>query len=429
MKLVYYAHSYRPDDAEVVRHFADLLTLGGLTVSLDPPSDELNAAKPMRHLRFNDAVVAVLTKREDGPSKYILFEIMLGIRAKKPVLVFVEDGLTDQCVPHGVLQRRFSRRSLLREIKVHRHAIAVLNTYLPKNPPPPYQIGVPRKNCLFVGYPGTDDSVAQAIRAQLEELDYTVHSLNSNAADSLVDDVYYDRILNAEFALIMMDKNHRESQFVIGTLSGHIVPSIAFTSDEAYIYSDKVPREYQPIYISNSDPWIVKASVKHQVSIYLKDYLDLEDTKRVDEYAKRLHSQWRPQGLHSVTNIQEMNVENSVTNNIANNGSVGTMATGLDVRVVNNQTEGAGDLFLKHVNYLDLANELDALRKEIQTKASTPDQLDAVSSVMRAEIEARASRGSELMQMLSKGGKWALDTAVNLGLKLAENAIIASLRG
>jgi len=68
MSLIYYAHSYRHPDAPVVEFFSDFMRSEGLIASLDPPSDQLNSAKPERHLRSTDGMIAVLTAREGGVS-------------------------------------------------------------------------------------------------------------------------------------------------------------------------------------------------------------------------------------------------------------------------------------------------------------------------------------------------------------------------
>jgi hypothetical protein len=101
MNLVYYAHSYRKPDAPVIEFFSELMRSEQLIASLDPPSDRLNSAKPERHLKATDGMVAVLTAREGGVSPYILYEISLCLRANKPLLIFVEDTL-----PSGLISSR-----------------------------------------------------------------------------------------------------------------------------------------------------------------------------------------------------------------------------------------------------------------------------------------------------------------------------------
>ena len=121
MNLVYFSHSYRKEDTDSVRYFARLMRSEGFLPSLDPPSKSVNTSKLERHLRSSDGLVAVLNWRKEGVSKYILFEIGLCIRARKPLLVFVEDNLPDDIIPAGILQRRFSRQSYLRQIREHKH--------------------------------------------------------------------------------------------------------------------------------------------------------------------------------------------------------------------------------------------------------------------------------------------------------------------
>jgi hypothetical protein len=121
MNIVYFSHSYRKEDAQIVKYFGRLMRSENLIPSLDPPSESVNAAKLERHLNSSDGMVAVITKREGGVSPHILFEIVLCLRARKPVIVFVEDELSDKLVPARILQRRFSRRSYLRQVRQHRH--------------------------------------------------------------------------------------------------------------------------------------------------------------------------------------------------------------------------------------------------------------------------------------------------------------------
>ena len=63
MNLVYFSHSYRKEDAAIVRYFGRLLRSENLLPSLDPPSETVNAAKLERHLNSSDGMVAVLTER------------------------------------------------------------------------------------------------------------------------------------------------------------------------------------------------------------------------------------------------------------------------------------------------------------------------------------------------------------------------------
>jgi hypothetical protein len=75
----------------------------GMVVNFDPPSKGLNSSKLERNLLVSDGMVAVLTWRANGPSQYILYEIGLALRARKPLLVFLDDRLPDGIIPPRVL--------------------------------------------------------------------------------------------------------------------------------------------------------------------------------------------------------------------------------------------------------------------------------------------------------------------------------------
>src|SRR5262245_53109630 len=140
-----------------------------LTPSLDPQSDRLNTAKPERHLRSTDAMVVVLPQRDPAPSEYIRWEIALALRARRPQLVFVEDTLADDLVPQGILQRRFSRRRLLREVRDHRAALRTLKSYIGTDPPPTYHPISLRRSCAIIGGNRLGGAAMKALVEHLDE--------------------------------------------------------------------------------------------------------------------------------------------------------------------------------------------------------------------------------------------------------------------
>ncbi len=89
MQIVYWAHSYRDEDAAINHHFGRLIEdAARMVINFDPPSDSVNESKLDQNLRSCDGLIAVLTWRANGPSKYILHEIALSLRARKPLVVF-----------------------------------------------------------------------------------------------------------------------------------------------------------------------------------------------------------------------------------------------------------------------------------------------------------------------------------------------------
>src|SRR6476646_5483909 len=137
MQIVYWAHSYRDEDANINRHFGILIDQAErLIINFDPPSKSVNAAKLEQNLRGCDGMVALLTWRATGPSPYILYEIGLCLRARKPLLVFVDDRLPSDILPGRILQRRFSHRTYFRQVREHAYALRALKTYMGDPPPP-----------------------------------------------------------------------------------------------------------------------------------------------------------------------------------------------------------------------------------------------------------------------------------------------------
>ena len=197
MHIVYFSHSYRDVDARVVDHFAQLLRIEGVTLSLDPPSSRVNAAKLERHLNASDGMIAVLTIRDGGVSPHILYEIGLCRRARRPLLVLVEDQLPDSLIPSRILQRRFSRRSYLRQVREHRHALQIFKAYLGQEPPPRYQPSTSRRSCVLLG---TSKLPSHAHNALIEEIEHGGYAPMELSGKSLEEDelAVYDTIACAD---------------------------------------------------------------------------------------------------------------------------------------------------------------------------------------------------------------------------------------
>jgi hypothetical protein len=89
MQIVYFSHSYRPEDQRVNDFFSRLMKSENLILSLDPPSDNVNRSKLQRHLNGCDGMVAVVTRRVPEVSPYIRFEINLCVSSRKPLALLV----------------------------------------------------------------------------------------------------------------------------------------------------------------------------------------------------------------------------------------------------------------------------------------------------------------------------------------------------
>lgn len=174
MNIVYFSHSYREEDISVVSFFGKLIQSQGLILSIDAPSENISAAKLERHFNSTDGMVAVLSSREGGVSKFINFEISLCLRARKPLLVFVEDNINTKRIPSRVLQKRFSRRYLPWEIKEHTHAIQSLKAYMGVMPLPKYQSSNKKRACLLVGLSILHEDEREVVKEIIKKRNYSV---------------------------------------------------------------------------------------------------------------------------------------------------------------------------------------------------------------------------------------------------------------
>src|SRR4029453_16169322 len=246
MRVIYFSHSYRPEDQRVNDFFSRLMESEGLVLSLDPPSGSVNAAKLQRHLNSSDGMVSVLTRRDDGVSPYCLFEIALCLRSRKPLLVFVEDVLGGGLIPGRVLQRRFSRGAFLRQVPEHRHALRVLSTYLGEEPPPRYQPEVTQRSCVVVGDEVLPRPVCEALNEMLSRRGYrTVISSTLGAKQTAA----VEALSQADAALAFIEAPAPISHYARGLLHGASVPTVELTLDSAYRYNSHVPSEFQPHFV------------------------------------------------------------------------------------------------------------------------------------------------------------------------------------
>ena len=283
MQLIYYAHSYRPIDNTINEFFQELMVDEALTPSLDPQSDRLNAAKPERHLRSTDAMVVVFPQRDPAPSEYIRWEIGLGLRARRPQLVFVEDTLADDLVPQGVLQRRFSRRRLLREVRDHRAALRILKSYIGTEPPPTYHPTSLRRRCAVIGVSQLGRGPLKALLRYLEKCNYSPVVVKPGAR--LPDEMAAEEsVRRASMCVALVEGLTPAELYLLGAARASLTPTIPITLDAAYPYSKVTPKEYQPRLVPKGDTADLLRTVEQEIAIFEEDYLELKEEWQVHRY-------------------------------------------------------------------------------------------------------------------------------------------------
>jgi hypothetical protein len=100
--LTYFSHSYREADRDVNSFFWDLFHDEGFFFTVDPQSQLFSIPYLESMMVLSNCFVAVITRRIDSPlgcSPYILFEYGLALEARKPALVFVEQGMSGSSFP------------------------------------------------------------------------------------------------------------------------------------------------------------------------------------------------------------------------------------------------------------------------------------------------------------------------------------------
>ena len=80
-------------------------------------------------------------------------------------------------------------------------------------------------------------------------------------------------------------------------------------------------------------------------------------------------------------------------------------------------------------DYDELSKQLEKLLQHLQTIKNEPEanQLDSINNVIKADEAAKMKDGNKVMQFLKKVGSWVLDGAKEIGVKLAEEAILKSM--
>ncbi len=314
MQLIYYAHSYRQSDDDVNEFFQELMVDEALTPSLDPPSQHLNAAKPERHLRCTDAMVVVLPWRDSGPSEYIRWEVSLGMRARKPQLVFVEDSLPDALVPADLLQRRFSRGRLLREARDHRHAVRMLKSYIGTDPPPSCQLVGEQRRCVVIGAQHLGMAGEAALLQCLRSLNYKPLSVEGGGRVS--DGIAAEHtVQRASLCIALLDDLTTVECYLLGIARAALTPTIALTLDAAYAFHAVTPREYQPRQVAHGDIDDLLNVVKAEVAVFEEDYLELKEEAQVRRYKEYRESVLRVQRKEGVyTDSEREQIVNYIQN-------------------------------------------------------------------------------------------------------------------
>ncbi|MGH9235878.1 MAG: hypothetical protein ACRD0R_21375 [Acidimicrobiales bacterium] len=417
MQLVYYAHSYREEDARVTGFFLELLNRHGLTLSLDPPSNQLNSAKLERHLRSSDGLVAVLTERTvDSFSKYILYEVMLAVRARKPTLIFVEDDLPGDVVPHWMTQRRFSRRFFGRQVRELRSAVTEFRAYLGSDPPARYGAHTTPRSCVITGFDGVERTDVERV---MTERGYEAIPVEASDHPLWHEPRSFTLLNDVDLAICDLDASGDGASYLAGLLHAAFVPTINASRNPAA--APWVPEEFFPCDPASDAP--LHDVLSAQVDVFEQDFLEVGDAGEADRYvAGLIAADAHRSEVGSFRSPEVFFMGDQVNIDRSQVGAIGDNAV-----VAHNTFEQLWTEVQDDIDLRSLADELEQLRASLGGAAATAEETAALGEAAQAEIAARNGDGPTVMQRLRSAGRWLLAKAEEVGTPLVSAALRQAL--
>ncbi len=424
MRIVYWAHSYRPEDARINKHFGNLIEAAGFIVNFDPPSPDVNQSKLEHNLRSCDGMVAVLTWRPTGPSPYILYEIGLSLRARKPIAVFLDDRLAGNIVPPRVLQRRFSHRTYFRQVREHNHALHELKTYIGEQPGPRYQPSLEQRVCGFLGLASLSRATRQRLLTCTHERGYRGVDLERIPWDNPLIFDAFEQIACLDLTILCADARGIRTRQWAGALHAVAVPCISFTTDHDFPFSDGFPRQFQPRLTETDGAPPIAEVVNGELNLYEQEFLETQDPQAIERYTRMQLDSGYPGGRYEETtrNLFTEVIMGDQYNVSGQAGAVGKRAHAHDMTFTQ-----AWEQFQDKPDLGKLADQLEKLRGAMESQASDPEHRLAVGAVAAAEQSARTANGPKVLEYLKLAGEWAYRVAEKIGVELAARTIMAAL--
>jgi len=393
-------------------------------VNFDPPSKSVSEAKLQQNRRSCDGMVAVLTWRSTGPSKYILFEIELALRSQMPVVAFIDDRLANNVLPSRVLQQRFSHRTYFRQVREHTHALHVLKSHIGDPPPVRYQSNFGQRCCATLGWRRLPPEKRRAATDYIAKRGYRLLDLDAIEPGNTLTFSHFEAFAATDVVVSWADAGSSTSQYWAGAAFAAGVPQISFTLDTQYAFHRDVPQEFQPGLVDRGEATSLEEFLSQQFDLFEQNFLSAQGADVIERYVR-------------------MQVQAGV---LAGNYEAGTRQVFIgaimgDQYNVSGQTAGVGPNAHVHdvtfsqvwsqlasqIDLATLANELKRLRESMSAGAAEPEQLAAVGNVAAAEACARQGNGPKTIEYLRAAGKWTLGVAEKIGVELAKDAIKGAL--
>lgn len=410
-------------EAPLAAYFGTLLYHSEFIPSLDPPSEDVNSAKLERHLGYTAGLVAVLTARPEGPSPHILFEISMCLRARKPLLAFLEDNLPDDLIPRQALHRRFSARSYVRETREHMHALQIFRTYIGESPVPRYQPPTGQRSCMLVGLRRLSREYAKAIRELVIARGYSILDPPRGHGPLIMHGNLHYAMANAALMLCLVDDKVGRTAYLIGATQAALIPTIPLTTRVDSPLNPDIPSEYQRRVIPGDDISGGLDIIRTQIERFEEDFIELDKESKADRYAQLLAQSASSKGQYTrdtrITIVQEVTM-----------GDKYVQGQGIQGRYVQTGDVQFTQLWDKSKQLIDLnalGEELGVLREELHRRAKTVEEHKALRAIAEAETAAKAQDGPRALRWLAAASRWAFDAATEIGIGVAVKAIQIAL--
>jgi hypothetical protein len=426
MQIIYWAHSYRDEDAAINRHFGVLIEQSErMIVNFDPPSKSVNEAKLDQNLRACDGMVAVLSWRATGPSQYILEEIALALRARKPLLVLVDERIRGDILPPRILQRRYSHRTYFRQYRDHTHALRSLKSYIGDPPPTRYQPSFEQRSCGFIGLGALESPIRRSVHEFVEKRGYRAIDLEHVDSTSPISFERSEHLASLDIVVTFIDSRTRRSGYWTGAVNAAAIPTIAITTNPDFHFNEDFPREFQPRQANVAATLSLPEVLEGEFDLYEQEFLKAQDASAIERYTKMQVEAGALAGRYeSDTRRQFMEV--IVGDKYSISGPTG-MIVGRNSHVHDITFAQTWSQVENKLDLDRLAIDLQQLHKILEREGSEPAQKLAAGAVAAAEQSARQKDGPKTLEYLKTAGTWALSIADKIGVEVAAQALKAAL--
>jgi hypothetical protein len=369
-------------------------------------------------------MVAVLTWRASGPSQYILFEIGLALRARKPVVVFIDDRIQGDVLPPRIMQQRFSHRTYFRQVREHVYGLEALKSCMGDPPPARYQPSADQSGCGLIGLAALSAKDRGSIVSLVEGRGYRAVNLDKVAINNPLSFAQFEHLAVLNVAINCTDHGAANARYWTGAITAAALPSILFTLDPAYAFSDQFPREFQPRLAQAPGAPGLEEVLEGELDLFEQNFLNTADPAIIERYVKAQIQAGSLAG-HYESGTRQLFIGAIMGDQYNVSGQAG--AVGRDAHAHDMTFTQIWNQLESKVDLAKLTDELARLRQAMDSKANEASDKLATGAVAAAEESARKKDGPKVVEYLKTAGKWALDIAKEIGVPVAEAAIKSAL--